>query len=257
LANVSLYKYYGDFNQNGRIDPEERELIGSEILPVTPNIQNLQNIEVELEPVDSSMDHIALEDDQLYLVAVHWTPALPTGPIAPMLSMTTHLLDGYTEIFNTERVREVISNMGMERMSTVAMSGDGFFDEEERSLIPLNFKELYLELDIERRSNIVDPDDDDEKIDEEEEEVEKKVVHLYPNPTDQLIVLELDSVFLKTNVTIEVLNQDGSRNMRLNYPNLETGRIEIQIPELLTGLYYISISNGEQRVTKRVSVLKE
>jgi hypothetical protein len=72
-----------------------------------------------------------------------------------------------------------------------------------------------------------------------------------------MIVLELDSVFLKTDVLIDILNQNGSRNMRLNYPNLENGRIEIQIPELLTGLYFISISNGEQRFTRRVSVMKE
>lgn len=83
------------------------------------------------------------------------------------------------------------------------------------------------------------------------------VSDVYPNPSASIANINLTVSSSSTNVKISVLNSLGSIVLTKD-ANLNIGKniISIDVENLPTGLYFINISQGNQKITKKITINK-
>ena len=87
-----------------------------------------------------------------------------------------------------------------------------------------------------------------------ENEIEKPLVSLYPNPTSNYSVLEINSNKI---VDVEVINSIGQVVFEFySEANLELKSVEIPVETLSAGMYSVNVKVGDQFVTENLSVIK-
>jgi hypothetical protein len=243
-ATVNLYNYYGDTNGNGMIDGSERELIGSQTIIIDEEFENRRNIEVSLAPDGTSFgDAVLLEDDQMYLAAVHWSSTIPANTNAPMLSVNLFSNNPEIRQFYTQPVRWAMAQRGIERRATMTAWGNSDTDIEERALAPLDHRALYLELDIEPvESNTKDIKDHFLKL------------NLYPNPSRDRLILELSLGAVSNNVWVDISTLEGKKFVTKQLKNVESESIEFNTSNLTSGMYFMSIRTDAGVTTRRFIV---
>ena len=87
-----------------------------------------------------------------------------------------------------------------------------------------------------------------------ENETEKPLVSLYPNPTSNYSVLEINSNKI---VDVEVINSIGQVVFEFySEANLELKSVEIPVETFSAGMYSVNVKVGDQFVTENLSVIK-
>jgi len=87
-----------------------------------------------------------------------------------------------------------------------------------------------------------------------ENEIEKPLVSLYPNPTSNFSILEINSNKI---VDVEVINSIGQVVFEFyTEENLDLKSVEIPVETLSAGMYSVNVKVGDQFVTENLSVIK-
>jgi thiol-disulfide isomerase/thioredoxin len=87
-----------------------------------------------------------------------------------------------------------------------------------------------------------------------ENEIEKPLVSLYPNPTSNYSVLEINSNKI---VDVEVINSIGQVVFEFySEANLELKSVEIPVETFSAGMYSVNVKVGDQFITENLSVIK-
>ena len=82
-------------------------------------------------------------------------------------------------------------------------------------------------------------------------ELANNSIRIFPNPTSNILNIESD--FNLKDIQIEITNTLG-QTLKSIY-RLNADRININIPDLPNGVYFLQLQSGEQRITK--TVIKE
>ncbi len=87
-----------------------------------------------------------------------------------------------------------------------------------------------------------------------ENEIEKPLVSLYPNPTSNYSVLEINSNKI---VDVEVVNSIGQVVFEFySEANSELKSVEIPVETFSAGMYSVNVKVGDQFITEKLSVIK-
>lgn len=76
-------------------------------------------------------------------------------------------------------------------------------------------------------------------------------VFIYPNPSEEQVQVELDFPESE-NITIDVFNSEGKLMLSEKRENVTKQNLTLQLNGFSSGIYYISVGNGTNRVSKRM-----
>jgi hypothetical protein len=78
---------------------------------------------------------------------------------------------------------------------------------------------------------------------------------VYPNPTMGVVNIEVDRNMNINDYTVRVTNILGA-SINTNLQSLGANKITVDLTGMVSGLYFVIIENGKDRVVKRVSLLE-
>jgi len=86
------------------------------------------------------------------------------------------------------------------------------------------------------------------------DEIEKSLVSLYPNPSSNVSILEINS---DKTVYVEVINSIGQKVFEFySEANSDLKSVEIPVETFSTGMYSVNVRVGDQLITENLSVIK-
>jgi len=83
----------------------------------------------------------------------------------------------------------------------------------------------------------------------------QKDVHTYPNPTSDIMTIELGDEYFGEEVAIEVYDLTG-RQISLDIQDLYSNQYQVNFKDQTPGIYFINIKIGEEMITKKISVIR-
>jgi hypothetical protein len=92
---------------------------------------------------------------------------------------------------------------------------------------------------------------------DDKEETQSYNFNLYPNPTDNLVNIEVELVDSAT-YTLEVLDLSGRvvYNRTLNSSEFDNSTTAINTSSLESGIYFVNVTEGDNRMTKRLIITR-
>ncbi len=87
------------------------------------------------------------------------------------------------------------------------------------------------------------------------DETSQETVSVYPNPTNQKFTVDLGTNLFET-VSVKVYNAFGTLVRELHYNGTPTNLISIDLNNCDSGIYIVSISNGNQNFIRKLSLMK-
>jgi PKD repeat protein len=83
----------------------------------------------------------------------------------------------------------------------------------------------------------------------------QKDVHTYPNPTSDMMTIELGDEYFGEEINIQVYDLTG-RQISLDIQDLYSNEYQISFKDQTPGIYFIKIQIGEEMITKKISVIR-
>jgi hypothetical protein len=184
FAIVGLYKYVGEDSNNSTIEPNERELIAEGKILITPEYSESSSlIELNLEPLDYSNEFISLEDNQLYILILHWLPFPPSILDYKIFGMKTLSSPQRPNRYNTNKINEIMFDKGKSLLGTYMGIGKNIKDIESRTLHYISDKELFIELNFA-------PIDEFNSVNNSDVQKEENYFKVFPNPADDKFIIK-------------------------------------------------------------------
>lgn len=256
IITADLYKWR-DLNNNGRVDgaapgPSERVLIGQSSLIVSSQTgQNYDNIEFVFDNVAAPGESIKLEDNTDYVVAVHTRP-IGNADVTFFGRVVNGGVDRDVDFQPTNFAFTQLLPDGEARSvgSFLATGLEG--DEDDRSFGPLLFNDgnggadayaAYIPLTI------------GEITTDTEDLVNDQSISVFPNPVSEVLFVDMNLGNTATDVNLELVDIQGKVIATKNYNSI-SGRIEMNVATIPTGLYYLNVRTEEGLTSKKVIIQK-
>ncbi|MEA1874399.1 MAG: PKD domain-containing protein [Bacteroidota bacterium] len=83
----------------------------------------------------------------------------------------------------------------------------------------------------------------------------QKDVHTYPNPTSDIMTVELGDEYFGQEVEIQVYDLTG-RQISLDIQDLYSNEYQLNFKDQTSGIYFIKIQIGDEMITKKISVIR-
>ena len=241
-ATVQLFKYLGDVNANGTIDPIERQLIGEASDIIFPETPSLRNLEYELFVAEGvNGDEVALEDNTQYLVTINLAPNVSTAPVAGLLCVNPDQINQQIRSFYTQATNLAYSEKGIQRISTVIGGGANGADLDTRVLREFLNKALYIELEIDAINSTSDANNN-------------IAVSVFPNPTTEMLFVDMKLAQKSSNVALDVMTMDGKLVQSFKYADVQTDVLKVNTNNLPTGMYVLNITTDNGVTSKKFAV---
>jgi hypothetical protein len=246
IITANLYKYFGDLNENNLVDGSERDLIAMGIHTVThPHTETDRIVEVELSPVLPDQEIIQLEDDQSYLVLLECSPSTTDGPIAPLLALSVISTNNpVLKNFDYRAVNFAYNQMGIARKNTLIGGGLNILDVDDRRLREVDWKTMFLELDIEPLSTSTD-----------EHEIHS-MFSIFPNPANDYLIVDFGDLPTNRELQLEIFRTDGKRVLMHKMAKNTFGLQRLNISSLTNGIYILSLHNESFINTQKLIIQK-
>jgi hypothetical protein len=87
-----------------------------------------------------------------------------------------------------------------------------------------------------------------------EEILDPSVVQISPNPASHIVNVKVDSPHFTGNLQIHLYDATGKRVLSQNFDSL--GNINIDVSRLVSGQYFMQITNGKYMIGKKLMVTK-
>ncbi len=249
VANQSilafLYKWV-DANNDGDADPGELTEIGAKDYDFTGNEENKVMIEFKLEDsVEDGDEVLNLESNTDYIALVQYVDETPENDADDIFYEASEAYDYRAQIFLNTPTDVVVSTspgvvnfgfgIGEPRYGTVV----GILDDPDGFFNDVTLQTNFFRLDITpviRMKIGVDPNYTgvealtlDNKMD------------IYPNPTSDIVNVQIDLVEQVKNARINIVDMAGRVIFSKSYSNLLQGDFQFNIGNLSDGVYQLNL----------------
>jgi PKD repeat protein len=87
------------------------------------------------------------------------------------------------------------------------------------------------------------------------DELAKDNISIYPNPTNQQFTIDFGANMFG-DVSVKIYNSIGTLVKDISYNGSPAGQLSIDMDDCNSGIYIVSITNGNQRFTRKLSLMK-
>lgn len=195
---------------------------------------------------DGNIIPLELQDDQMYALVFVMNPL--TDEKLEFIARAS----GDGSRYNQSATNLALDNLGMIQRygaSTVGLDNNGDFADEIQSLtFPGYFfsNQPWIEMDI-----ATEPSNTEEITSEA-----KNSVHVYPNPTSNLINIALEMPERSATVTFDLVNIQGKLVKTMTENDIKAGHFVMPVNEIPSGLYHLNIRTELGFTSKKVVINK-
>ncbi len=240
-VNVALYKWEGDFNNNGEVngaggtdDNEMTKLAYNEVY-----VSNTEGnfYEVEFEPLfEGSLDFIGGGD---YIIAMH--VAEGAGDPSYYVSCATSD-DSY---FNYAATAFTFDTIEVFRKLAVRATGTEGTAEDEDSRTFATGAGLVPRLPF-LLADITGTEDINKNLE----------VSIFPNPVVDVVSVNVNLADVSKKVNVQLVNIEGKVVSNNDFENVKSSTLDVDVTDLTTGVYMVNIRTEEGFIAKKIVIQK-
>jgi hypothetical protein len=262
IVNAWLYAWLrqdDDSSGNFTISSDQTLLVGTRVgggQIINPAFGSQRIIDIELGQADlqtgEAMEDangnpipIELRDDQLYVLVLATNSNNQTQ--IELLGFDADNANIQNRNFLVNAANLALDSLGSKRVTGTSMQQTASGDFNEIDALDITggtwgINELYVEYTITQR---VGTEDLNEALD----------ISVYPNPTTELLVVDLDLVNVSPVVNIELVNMEGKQVIVDNFTNVSKQKITFDVSGLTAGMYNVNIRTEDGFISKPVIIL--
>ena len=188
---------------------------------------------------------VELRDDQLYVMVLATESNNQTQ--IGLLGFDADNAVVQNRNFLMSAANLALDSLGSKRLTGTSMAQTSSNDFSEINALDITgalwgINELYVEHTI---TELVGTEDLNESLD----------IAVYPNPTTEYLVVDVDLVNVSPVVNIELLNMEGKQVIVDNFNNVLKDKFTFDVSGLAAGMYNVNIRTEEGFISKQVVIL--
>lgn len=259
-VNVYLYAWLRTDQDNSgtfSVSADQTLLVGSGSQIINPAFGSQRIIDLDIgqaDPMtgetmeDNNGDPIPVElrDDQLY-VMIFATESNNQTQIG-LLGFDSDTPNLTNRNFNMSAANLALDSLGSNRLTGTVMQQTSSNDFSEIDALDITgalwgINELYVEYTI-------------TELDDTEELNESLDIAVYPNPTTEFVVVDVNLLNVSPVVNIEILNMEGKQVLTRNYNNVRNEKVTLDVSDFTPGMYNVNIRTEEGFISKQLIILE-